>query len=256
MILNEFEYIQNIISKKEKRYYTKSEIIMLIKFYIKQNMNMQQVIDIINNFMFETNENYIPEKYIDFIEKEYKKILKRGYTLSEINKISLTDNEIKIVLSLSKLQHQKFLTAIMLFAKINKINRGNTFISFRELKTILSFANVSLTKKNQDDIITYFEELGFVKSDDDYNNLGIKVICLKDGNDEFEITEMEDIGKKIDKHIKLHYKGYKQCSECDKIFKPKSYNSNQKYCTDCAKKIANSQKNAYKKRKGEKRENQ
>ena len=44
---------------------------------------------------------------------------------------------------------------------------------------------------------------------------------------------MEDIGKKIDNHIKLYYKGYKQCSECDEVFKPKGRNN--KYCKICAK---------------------
>lgn len=236
MVLNELEYIQKVIEKREKRRYTKAEILMMIKFYIRQNMNIKQVVETINEFMFATNKDYIPERYIDFIETSYKTIHKKGYILSEINKISLTNKEIEIILSLSKLQQQKFLTSIILFAKIKKINMNKTFIGFKELKTVMKFANITLTKKAQDNMITYFEERGFIKSNDDYDNLGIEVLCFKDGVDEFEIIEMENIGKKIDKHIKLHYKGYKQCSECDEVFKPKKTGRPTILCKECSRK--------------------
>ena len=113
---------------------------------------------------------------------------------------------------------------------------NKTFIGFKELKTVMKFANITLTKKAQDNMITYFEERGFIKSNDDYDNLGIEVLCFKDGVDEFEIIEMENIGKKIDKHIKLHYKGYKQCSECDEVFKPKKTGRPTILCKECSRK--------------------
>ena len=221
VILNELNYVTQMLQDKERRYYNKKELSMFIKFLVKENYSLEETVGIFNDFMSEVYEDYIPEKYVDFIEHTYKKMVKRDYKLLDIDSLYLTDKEIELILTLKSTRQQKVLATIMLLSKMNFINRDSNII-FQHPSTIFSLANVSMSKNQQDDMIALFDKMGFIELDrENYDSLKFNVICLKDGKNEFEITEMEDVGKKIDKHIKLHYKGYKKCSECDKILKPK-----------------------------------
>lgn len=226
---------------------------LLIKYYHIEGMDKKQI----NNQIIDFMKKY----YKDFsINKWYKKInsaidkfhknankYKSNSKLIEIESISITKGELENIEALENLKLEKIAFIMLVYAKISNIimNNNEGWIN-KSCATICKEAKVSVKKGEKKEML--FNQLynkQYILQRKNNSKTSIKV------NYQYEDSDEEIIIDNFDEVIYYYliFKGgkYKKCEICGKYIKVRSSKDNsKKYCNNCAREIAQEQKNKWK----------
>ena len=235
VVLNEKKQAEYIIEKGEVGNKPTSTLFLLAKYYRqKENLNKEQTFNKLNEFMEKNYKNYNSATWEDIIEDISKKANK--YQLREIDYIEITKSEIDTIRNVCNIKYEKLLFTMLCYAKLyNKISDKNNGWVNTDIKELFRVARVSVRYRN--DKFLYLNDLetaGLISFSNKNDNLNLRVAFVdNDSETVLKIDDFRELGYEY-----LNYIGdgkFIRCECCKRLIRKKS--NNQKYCTDCYKRI-------------------
>lgn len=248
MILNEKEYIRNLIeennirknnnSKKDKKKelkmdISKSQLIhLLARYFYEEDILINKLYTLVSNQMKDFEfKDYYESKWYNSIMKACDIVIKYKIKAKENEKISLYESELDNIKKCNSDRHKKLLFAIYIIARYKEKN-GKIDKQIMK-KEIFDCANINGTKKDKAILINELWKDGFIEQNFINDDISIS-IKLSNGTEEevLQVTSLKNLGNQILAYLK---DDYKQCTNCGKLIKIKGKNS--QYCDECAEKI-------------------
>lgn len=152
--------------------------------------------------------------------------------LINIQPISITKKEIGMIGELPGLLLQRLMFTLLCLSKYgNAINPKNNSWVNRDVREILSLANVKVTVKRQSLLFNDLWNAGYIGFSNIIDNINVSVKIIDDSNDEvaMQIDDFRNLGNQYMMHIG---DGYMICKHCGVVVKRNA--PNQKYCKECA----------------------
>jgi hypothetical protein len=236
IIMNELEYVQNLIHKEKLTSddigsKPSSTLNLLARYYREIGKNDDEIKVLLNDFLSKClKDKYKESKWLDCIFYQVKKSKK--YTLKKVDSVNITKAEINVIQEVKGKQKQKVLFTLLVLSKYYNLvfGKNNNWVNV-EYKKIFKLANVQLSIKNQALLIHDLYGLGLVTLNKNIGKPNIDVNFINDDSDVvLTITQLKDLGKEY-----LLYCGedYIRCERCNVAIK-KSKNGKLRYCKECA----------------------
>lgn len=232
ILMSELDHVKQLLHSGDIEEDTHRNVTLLARYYLNNGSSKQEAIAEICQFMSKNKDEYLEEKWIDYIEKTTDRESKSGKQLRNINEVWITQSENNIMSWLKKPERHVLFTLIVL-ARIydNGNNTGWVTLSSSDIFGVCGKKCLSTVK--QDELLFRLKELGLISYAKKINNLNIKVECI--GNDEkiWRVDKVEKLNNQCENMFNVLDKGYKLCEECGLVsFKP-VYKSPKKYCSSC-----------------------
>jgi hypothetical protein len=237
LIMNEKEYIENIIDTKKvpKDISNRYLIKMLIRYYRDKEKDLvKYILEFSKELQFE-NDSYRYEEYKFFnnIKKYLKEENLKPIDLKEIKYIPLLQEELDVINSLTKDREKKFLFVCYIMARFN----NSDWINIDD-KELFKMANISLTCNDRQLFIYNMIQKGYMSQAKSNTNNSINIKRLG-GEEIIKVIDFNNMGNFLLSYLKPNYT---QCTNCGKLIKIKSkFDSSTKYCDSCAREIFNEQ---------------
>lgn len=235
-ILNEKEYIRNILTSKIKPanlsmgYF----ITLIAKYYYSDAIDAETLSDIIKKKLAQFDlKNYQEYKYHNKIisicsdlfndntEKDFK----------EKESIPIYENEINFINTLKNDSQKKLMFTLFAVARYMDCDGWTNKKTAKDIAEVFKLANVTLSTDQRNKLLHELYLSGSISFGVKVNNLNIKVRLDDTGNIAYRLRNFSNIGYQ---YIGSFKKGYKLCADpdCGKPVKIKG--SNCKYCKTCA----------------------
>lgn len=233
VVLNEIKQAEYIIEKGEVGTKPTSTLFLLGKYYRqKENLDKEQIVNKLNEFMVANYKNYNPALWEDGIEDIAKKANK--YPLREIDSIGITQSELDKIAELHNIKYEKLLFTMLCYAKLyNTISENNNGWVNTDIQELYRIARVIVKyRKDKFLFLNDIEKTGLISFSNKNDNLNLKVNFF-DMNSEsvLEISDFRELGYEY-----LNYIGegkFIRCSECKKLVRKTG--KRDKYCNECKK---------------------
>lgn len=245
IIMDEKKEAEIVIKNNEINMNKPSQTIqLLIKYYYNvKHMNKEDIRKEIEKYMQNNYKGFNSTRWQKSLDDMVQRWAKDKYKLINIHRIIITEKEFNIIQKLNDIDLEKLAFTLLVYVKTyNQINEyNNNWIRFKR-NEILKDAKISIKNKDIKKKTKLFNQLYekkyiiFAKKID---NTSIQVQYINNiSSVKIEINKLENF---IGEYLK-YKKGY--CQICGKKIRSKSPKT--KYCTRCAKKIAQEQKNKWK----------
>lgn len=244
--INEKTMLVNALEKGEIDTKKPSKTLgLLIKHYILEGYEKEEVYNIIDEFMEKNYEGYIRGKWEDFIYKMIETImgLKRLNPIIDVDKVTITENEWDKIIKLNDKRLEKVAFVLLVYKKVLD-KKGNThdYTVGIELMDILQEA-VGNRKQENKVLFGELKKIGYIDNVKSCDGIGITVnYCDYESEDKIIIDDFDRIIHYYNE-VKFDWK-YKKCenikedgSICGKWIRINSNNS--KYCAVCKKQVEN-----------------
>lgn len=240
VVLNETKQAEYIIEKGEVGTKPTSTLFLLGKYYRqKENLDKEQTVEKLNEFMMKNYKNYNSALWEDAIEDISKKANK--YPLREIDTISITQSELDKIAELHNIKYEKLLFTMLCYAKLyNTISENNNGWVNTDIQELYRVSRVTVKyRKDKFLFLNDIEKTGFISFSNKNDNLNLKINFFDMDNESvLGINDFRELGYEY-----LNYIGegkFIRCSECKRLVR--KTNNKCLYCRDCAKKIQSKQK--------------
>lgn len=235
-ILNEKDYIRNILaSKKKPADLTMGYFITLIaKYYYSHDLDARTLSDIVKEKLLEFDfDNYQEYKYhnkiINICNNLYNEETELVFKEREF--IPIYENELNLINALKNDRQKKLMFTFFALARYMDCDGWINKKSSKEISEVFRLANVTLTSEKRSELLHELYANGYIAFGKKVDNLNIKVQLDDTGDIVYKVTDFNNIGNQYIGNFK---KGYKQCKKCGK--KIKVTGTNQQYCRTCSKK--------------------
>lgn len=235
VVLNETKQAEYIIEKGEVGTKPTSTLFLLGKYYRqKENLDKEQTVNKLNEFMALNYKNYNPALWEDGIEDIAKKSNK--YPLREINSIGISQSELDKIAELDNIKYKKLLFTMLCYAKLyNTISENNNGWINTDIQELYRVARVTVKyRKDKFLFLNDIEKTGLISFSNKNDNLNLKINFFDmDSKSILEITDFRELGYEYLNHIGDGK--FMKCSECGRLVRKN--NNRQKYCNECYKRI-------------------
>lgn len=234
--LNENSKIKTILEEGIVSDKPSETINLLARYYNKQSMNQEQIVQAINKFMIKNDSGkYNSVTWEDLVEGIVKTVIKNNNDLIEIKEVKITKLEIEYIKSLETEKMQKLIFTYLVYAKIfNQINPKNkNWVKGECRNEVFKDADIKETGKEQLKTIHKLVSLEVLKIAKNITNNSVNLDNVVSDNSEVElvIEDFRELGLQWLRY--LGYKSIKLCKCCNKLFKLKS--NKQEFCMLCGK---------------------
>ena len=230
IILNERKKAEEYLKNKDIDNVVQC-ISILAKYFQTPLITDDEIYILIDNFLRKSFIGYKPENWKKMIYFQIKK--SKNQKLTEIDSIPVSSNEIAKIKTLENNRLEKLAFTLLIVAKYyNIINPNNNNWTNKNLKTIFSLANVSVTKDKQCNLLNTLKEKGFITLSKKVDSLNFNVEYIEENikSISYSVTDMIDLGNQWLLNFRLN-NTYKKCGNCNKIIK---VSKNKKYCKNCS----------------------
>lgn len=246
VVLNETKQAEYIIEKGEVGNKPTSTLFLLGKYYRqKENLDKEQTINKLNEFMVKNYKNYNPVLWEDVIEDIAKKANK--YPLREIDSIGITQSELDKIAELHNIKYEKLLFTMLCYAKLyNTISENNNGWVNTDIQELYRVARVTVKyRKDKFLFLNDIESTGLISFSNKNDNLNLKInFCDMDGESVLEVSDFRELGYEYLNYIKDG--SFVICKRCNRLVRKKSkHDYSTKYCSECAKFVKNEQNKSY-----------
>lgn len=228
--MNERKYIENISREdfcKKMRY----NITLLVKKFYEETSDKKEIVEKVLDYMDNIVDDFMEEKWIEFIEKVVNKV--EGDSLNCVEEVYINNKEIELLRTLGTRNEKCLLFTLMVLAKMkNQMNENNNCWVSYSLSDIFKVANIKISRVKQGLLVKELRDRGFIEYATKIDNLSLKVVCLLEGEEIICIKEMDKLGNIYHDYERVS-EGYKKCIICGKTYKPKS--PTHMYCNKCRK---------------------
>lgn len=204
---------------------------ILAKYYFSIGISKTQVLKNIFDFF---EKNYIGHHgYYSTIEKMIDKIHRNKiYTLTNIEFIGITKNELQTIRYLRHEKFEKLAFVFLVYAKIyNEISViGNDWVN-EEHKYIFKDAKLHASIIQQGKMIFKLAEMGYFYTTKIVDKVNIKVNFLDHDNNNNYIIKITDFRNYVFEYLKWRGTKINSCKICDILYHPS--NHSQIYCKAC-----------------------
>lgn len=256
-ILNEKEYIEEIISSKEKpENLTLWKLICLVSRYLydfkyenecKENIMenekkektisstsisnfVAEVINTINSFNLDYFEGY---KYLNTIRKICRDIcIYDKYKFKNEKCVYIYESDIYVINSLNTIREKKLLFTMYAIARYVDYDGWINKKDSKSISEVFKMANVTATIKQQNEMLRILHSYGVIDFCQKIDNRNIKLHFFESNptcNSTCKITNFTNLGNQ---YLANFQDGYKQCECCGKAIK--CTGNRKKYCSNCA----------------------
>ena len=235
VVLNETKQAEYIIEKGEVGTKPTSTLFLLGKYYRqKENLDKDQTINKLNEFMMKNYKNYNSTLWEEGIEDIAKKANK--YPLREIDSIGITQSELDKIAELNNTKYKKLLFTMLCYAKLyNTISENNNGWVNTDIQELYRVARVTVKyRKDKFLFLNDIEKTGLISFSNKNDNLNLKVNFF-DMDDEsvLDISDFRELGYEYVNYIGDNK--FIRCKCCDKLFRTNS--NNKTHCNECQKEI-------------------
>lgn len=241
LILNEKEMVEKSLNEGYIDKKPTVTIKLLIKHFFSQGMDKIQVKASLDAFLKEKLTKYNSVKWDDILTKFIKQY-EKDYSLTVIENVKITSNELNITKQIDNIELEKLAFTYLVYSKIyNQINKNHSDWVNADRKEIFKDSKVNASVNKQRLMVNDLITLKLIESSR-RNNCSNKKVLFADHDSEPEII-IDDFRDFI--YFYLRWKGERigNCENCKKLFKLK--NNKMKYCGSCAKYIKNKQNKSY-----------
>ena len=259
VIINEKSIIDNILNNKSCNINIYNAISLLIKhYYLKELEDKIKIKETIINDLSNCGDiEFKRVEWEDNISKLIDKFFKTvrihkdlKVKLVEIDKISITINEINKINELPNKKLRKLAFTLLAYAKISNISLDSEkgWIN-QSFKNIFTESKVSAKGNDKKLLLHDLYKLDYISQSYKGDNTSLKINYVDNDIDSeiaFEITDFDFVIYSYLIYIGEHWK---KCEGCNKRYFIKS-NNKQKYCNACKKDIKNNQNKTYYKNLG------
>lgn len=211
------------------------KVVMLIgKYYYSLGLDRQEVYKSINLYLKERMDKYTPKKWSEMINNILDTIEKNEwYNLINVDSISITKAEWDTIVEIGNVKLEKIAFVLLCYIKVYRA-RGSKNDKIENLSDLLKESGLQANSENKI-LLADLKDLELIEIGR-LNHMYVKPLYInEESNRYFEINNFNKVTTYYDEY-KNGVK-YGECKVCNKRFKLKSNNSNQKYCNKCGREI-------------------
>ena len=211
------------------------KVVMLIgKYYYSLGLERQEVYKNINSYLKERMDKYTPKKWSEMINNILDTIEKNEwYNLIDIDSISITKAEWDTIVGIGNVKLEKIAFVLLCYIKVYRA-RGSKNDKIENLSDLLKESGLQANSENKI-LLADLKDLELIEIGR-LNHMYVKPLYINEESEKyFEINNFNKVATYYDEY-KNGVK-YGKCKVCNKRFKLKSNNSNQKYCNKCGREI-------------------
>lgn len=232
LILNEYEYVEEVLKTKNIKTDTTKKIIVLIKYYKEKGMKRDQILGQIQDFMIDYYPEFNLSLWDEFLRKLIKTYSSSKYSLRKIEEVHIYKEEMDYITNFNNPKLERILFIMLVYAKIGGFNGWiNT-----DIRNVFRDSNTSSTKKNMYLYIHKLKEHGIVDIQKQVDGRNVRIEFMKDSGD--IVIKIKDFRDIIMYYYEYKGERVKVCEGegCGSKFLIKNKNNySQKYCNKCKK---------------------
>ena len=211
------------------------KVVMLIgKYYYSIGLERQEVYKSINSYLKERMDKYTPKKWSELVNNVLDTREKNEwYNLMDIDSISITETEWNTIVGIGNVKLEKIAFVLLCYIKVYRA-RGSKNDKMSNISDLLSESGVAPSNTNKL-LLADLKDLGLLQIGT-LKHMFVKPLYInKESNDCININNFDKVVTYYDEY--KNGNKYGECRICNKRFKLKSNNSNQKYCNKCGREI-------------------
>ena len=252
MIINEKKYVEDLL-ESGKFANNGKDAFLLVKYFYDECIDEQNTITKVLDFMYENIDDFSKEDWLDSITGMTNTVVKNELKLREINGVFVSNREMSVISSLENKHEKKCLFTLTILAKIKSQVSPNKVWVDVTVNDLFIYGNMkSLSKTKKLEILNSLKSYGYIDTYIVFNKTNntrkmvYKSLIAECADDGLFVDEEINIGRVYDDYIKANELGWKNCSVCSELFKPK--NSKHFMCKECGR-LENIRKTLENKRK-------
>ena len=230
IVLNEKQWIEDAIQNASLGNKPSETLGRLARYYRELGYKKNEIMKMLEEFMIRCDPTINVIRWQLVIENSIKYAQKGN--LINIQPISITKKELDMIGELPGLLLQRLMFTLLCLSKYgNAVNPKNNSWVNRDVREILSLANVKVTVKRQSLLFNDLWNAGYIGFSNIIDNINVNVKIIDDSNEEvaMQIDDFRNLGNQYMMHIG---DGYMVCKHCGAVVKRNA--PNQKYCKECA----------------------
>lgn len=239
MIINERKYVDKILETGQFNNVGK-DAFMLIKHFYNINKDTEVTTDTVLQFMYENIDDFVKEEWTSSIAGMVNTVSKGDLSLRDIDGVFIDRSEMELISNIDNKHEKKCLFTLTVLAKIkNQISPSETWVDVT-LNELFTYGNMkSLSKDKKLEVLNALKAYGYIDTYIVFNKTNntrkmvYKSLIAKGVDCGLFVDEDTNIGKVYDDYVKKNDLGWKNCSVCGELYKPK--NNNNTYCKICSK---------------------
>lgn len=229
IVLNEKQWAEDAIESSSLGNKPSETLGRLACYYHEMGYKKNEVTKMLEEFMIRCDPNANIVRWQPVIDGSVKRAWK--VSLIQVDPIEITQGELESISKLSGVLRQRLMFTLVCLAKYgNAVNpRNNSWVN-RDIRDILSLANIRTAVRRQSLLFNDLWCEGYIGFSNIVDNINVNVKILdNEGSAVLRVDDFRNLGNQYMKHIG---EGYMTCQHCGLIIKRNS--SRQKYCKDCS----------------------
>lgn len=236
IILRENEWASNMLAMGTLGKKPSETLKRTARYYLDEGYSSKEVRSRLESFIRKCDPSCSIVKWTAAIDYAIKRAAKQPAV--NIEKIAITKPEMKKIESLEGRQIQRLAFTLLCLSKYWKIvfPASDGWVNNKD-NEIMAMANINTSIKRQSLMYGTLKEREFIQFSKKVDNTNVRVCFAEDGDIVLEISDFRCLGYQ---YLKYHGEPYIECQCCGittKLSNPEK-GKKQKYCKDCAAKIA------------------
>ena len=253
IILNKTEYAKKSIETNDLGDSPFVTLKCVARYYMDCGYNKRATRSMLDGFVIKCGEAPVAS-VSRMIDNAISLAMK--YKAVNVQEIVITDNELKRIDEIKSKQVRRLAFTLLCLSKYwNIVKESDDYWVNSKNKDIMAMANINTSLKRQEALYYELNKLGMVRFSKQVDNTNVQVLYAEEGNPALIIDDFRNLGYQY-----MMYQGepYFKCENCGIVTKLLDPNNRrrQKYCKDCAIKIAVQQRVDYVMRKTATRKNE
>lgn len=230
IVLNEKQWVEDAIQNSALGNKPSETLGRLARYYKELGYKNDEISKLLEEFMIHCDPTINVIRWQPVIENSVKYAQKAG--LINVPPIVITQRELDKIAELHGLLLQRLMFTLLCLSKYgNAVNPKNNSWVNRDVREILTLANVKVTIRRQSLLFNDLWNAGFIGYSNIVDNINVNVKIVDESCDStvMEIEDFRNLGNQYMMHID---NGYMVCQHCGAVVKRNS--PNQKYCKVCS----------------------
>lgn len=237
IVLNEIEWVDNLLSGNANTAGIMETLIRLAKYYTYCGQKKSAVKKSLEDYLRKRGETPETVRLQQMIDSSIRISSKSKIFVSD--GVDITQGELDAIEAVDGWQARRLAFTLLCLAKyLNQKRAKNDWWVSTPDKDIIRLANISATIKRQSAIFAKLQEAGLIRFSKKVDDLSVQVLFASDGEPVIHISDFRNIGNQ---YMRIYHNGYYVCENCGLVLKdPHRAGQNcrpRKYCDDCAMKI-------------------
>lgn len=247
IVLNEYEWAEQMILRKELGSRPSETLNRVAKYYYENNYSKREVRKLLDQFLVSCDPDASLFSWSSALDKIAKTAIK--YSSVQIDHIPITKVELNTITDLPTQHEQRVAFVLLCVSKYWDVvsDSNNHWVNTTE-REIFTMANISISTKRQNLLYGKLLKAGLIRASKKIDNLNVQVTFQDQEKNEpiLLITDFRNLGYQYLKYLGGPYFECENCGIVTKLIDHKKYQSvradsyhggrgrRQRYCQNCA----------------------